>query len=258
MFSKIFITATGLLAALAIGAGCVTNQPVVTDNSADNTTPVAANDVWRAPTTCVKDAKVTFKNSDDTMTKWEISLNGEVVKTLTSDGERAVDLFKEISGMTFLADNPSGLGGYIPYSGVEKIYGVDHCTGDIIEIVAPGNGLNTEDISDNGSLLAYINSDEMKTWAGIQTIGTAKAPYKNNKWLVPGDWSFGGSFKFNALASKIALAVGNMYESSSGPSREFGAIYVLNLTTGEFTKIAEKTDGLLYVDGWNGDQVIYR
>ena len=49
-----------------------------------------------------------------------------------------------------------------------------------------------------------------------------------------------------------------MYESSSGPSREFGAIYVLNLTTGEFTKIAEKTDGLLYVDGWNGDQVIYR
>src|SRR3990167_740686 len=161
----VFLSFMGLV--LLTGAGCAsTIKNTQTSSPVEENTGTANEEVVEEVTNqdsrlaspsavCSKEGTVTYVNTDETNTSWDIFLNNEKIETLTHDGESAVYAWVEIPGMTFLAFDPSGLGGYIPLgNGHETLIGVDHCTGAIMKFF-DGN-MNLMALSSDGTQLISI------------------------------------------------------------------------------------------------------
>jgi hypothetical protein len=256
-----FILSIAIL--IVVGFGCqsqtLTTNPI---QSKTETTPVAPINVitgveivpagdWVLPTTCEKiENNVAIQTVGEMSDSFKINLGNKTVKEVKVDGEHSMAVIGQMLGMAFVALDPSGLGGYIPYGlNHEVVYGVDLCSGAVIEAE------NVSSISDNGVLLARVSDDNDKqVKIEIETFGEGRSPFTTPKeWIIPGEWQYIGNVHFFADSSKLAFAVAN------GPDVENSVVYVLDLTSGKFTEQASKDDGHLYVDGWTASgEVIYR
>ncbi len=272
MKRQIYLSTFTLLTVLALtGAGCSTantspsesasySKPAaITKTPTTTKTPVVPKEkiaTFTPPTSCTKTGTVTVNMTNEQNTTFDVLLNGEIVKSYTFEGEHYLEQMETITGMTFLASRPSGLGGYIPYGAMGAYIGVDHCTGAITEVNPSNepqhNGMSLQDLSDNGSLAAFAYAVNGTTaTVGIINVGTATSPYTSpSTWTIPGTWEFVGTTTFNKDATKLAVAV------ATGPDVETSAVYTLDLTTGVFTKVAENPTGHLYVNSWNDDGTI--
>ena len=255
----VFLSFMGLV--LLTGAGCAsTIKNTETSSPVEGNTGTANEEVVEEVTNqdsrlaspsavCSKEGTVTYVNTDETNTSWDIFLNNEKVQTLTRGGESAVYSWVEIPGMTFLAFDPSGLGGYSPLgNGHDTLIGVDHCTGAIMKF-SDGN-MSLMALSDDGTQLISVlpqsnGADSIRLWSVERSDMNTVTMI--DSWTIPGDWMFSGNYVFNEDKTKVAFAVGN------GPEEERGAVYILEFETGEFTKIQERIGGLLTVTGWNED-----
>ncbi len=264
---RIILPTIVLGATLALaGAGCTGSTP--TAKTAEQPAPVVQQTapapvaiptpVAAVVPTCTKAGTVTYVNTDDTNAKWTISLNGKLVATLDHGGESAVYPWLETTGVTFLAFDPTGLGGYIPLGGGhEKLVAVDHCTGTVSTFVEPRGGLSLQLLSADGSKL--ISLAQFDGTAGMVShiyVWDTKAVLADSKtapthdFTMPDQWGMIGEFSLNSDSSKLAFAVGE------GPDNEHGAVYTLDLTSGKFTKVQERADGLLFVRGWNANGTV--
>ena len=207
---------------------------------------------------CTKSGTVTYVNTDDTNAKWNISLNGKVVATLDHGGESAVYPWLETAGVTYLAFDPTGLGGYIPLGGGhERLVAVDHCTGTVSTFSSPQGGLNLQLLSSDGSKLISLGQfdgtvgtvSHVYVWDTKAALANPKAAPAHD-FAMTDEWGMIGQFALNSDGSKLAFAVGN------GPDDEHGAIYTLDMTSGKFTKVQERADGLVYVKGWNANGTV--
>lgn len=252
----------GATLALA-GAGCTGSTPTATTvvqpapvaQQPDPALVVAPIPVATVTPACTKAGTVTYVNTDDTNAKWTISLNDKVVATLDHGGEAAVYPWLETDGTTYLAFDPTGLGGYIPLGGGhEKLVAVDHCTGKVSTFVEPRGGLSLQVLSADGSklisLAQFDGKDGTVTHIYLWNTKIALANPKTSPiadFTMQDQWSMIGQFVLSADNSKVAFAVGN------GPDDEHGAIYTLDLASGKFIKVQERADGLLNLDGWKSD-----
>ncbi|NBS41158.1 hypothetical protein EBS80_00680 [bacterium] len=265
MNPKILAPAFVLGTALAlVGAGCVSVSP---------RTDVPSQPAVSAPTTsapretlnptaaitpsCETAGTVTFASANDGLTDWDVSLNGKKIATLSHDGEAAVYPWLETTGTTYLALDPSGLGGYIPYAGHETLVAVDHCTGAISKFTAPTGGMSLMALSNDGSKLISSALFEGKTssthvfvWNTNEALNAHDTVDPIADWTIPGDWAFVGDFAFDADNTKLAFAAG------IGPDDEHGAVYTIDLASGKFTKIEENPTGLMTVEGFNQDGTV--
>lgn len=249
MNPRILAPAFVLGTALAlVGAGCASVSPRAEAPSKPAATIVAS---------CTKDGSVTFAAANDASTDWKIYLNGKEVGTAAHEGEASVETWLEVPGTTYLALDPSGLGGYIPYVGHETLIAVDHCTGDVSSFAAPTGGLSLMALSSDGTKLISTAMFEGRTssthvfvWNTSDALTSHDPVDPIADWTVPDEWSFVGDFTFNTDGSMLAFAAGN------GPDDERGTAYVLDLSTGEFSKVKENPTGLLYVDGFNADGTV--
>ncbi len=257
---RILAPAFVLAASLAIaGAGCA-NSPAKTTTTRPSAPQAAAPIVPATPVVpaeklCTEAGVVTYTNTDDTNATWSVSLDGKVVGTLSRDGESAVYPWLETPGTTYLAFDPSGMGGYIPYSGHSTLVSVNHCTGVLSKFVSPQNGLDLMALSPDASRLVTMATFEGMTssathvylWDTKTALSGMGAATPMNDWTLPDAWTYVGSFAFNADGTMLAFA------AADGPENEHGAVYTLDLKTGTFAKVQEKADGLLNVDGFEKD-----
>lgn len=249
MNPKILAPAFVLGTALAlVGAGCVSTTPRVAAPPTAVPTAVAA---------CAKAGTVTFAAANDASTDWNVYLNGTLVNTSAHAGEASVEPWLEVPGTTYLALNPSGLGGYIPYAGNETLLSVNHCTGTVSAFTAPTGGMSLMALSHDGTRLISTATFEGTTasthvfvWDTNEALTSHDAVEPIADYVVPDEWAFVGDFVFNADNSKLAFAAGD------GPDDEHGAAYALDLSTGKFSKVAEHATGLLSVDGFNADGTV--
>lgn len=264
---RIILPTLVLGATLALaGAGCTgstpTARPVVQPAPAVQqvapTPVVAPAPVAAVVPACTKSGTVTYVNTDDTNTKWNVSLNGKVVATLEREGEAAVYPWLETAGTTYLAFDPTGLGGYIPLGGGhEKLVAVDHCTGNVSIFISPQGWLSLQILSNDGSTLLSLGQFDGKdgtinhiyVWDTKAALANPKSAPAHD-FAMTDEWGMIGQFALNSDNSKVAFAVGN------GPDDEHGAIYTLDLNSGKFTKVQERADGLIYVRGWNANGTV--
>lgn len=261
---RIILPTLVLGATLALaGAGCTGStptartvpQPVPAVQQAVTAPVVAPTPVAAVVPVCTKTGVVTYINTDDTNAKWTISLDGKVVATLDHGGEAAVYPWLETPGITYLAFDPTGLGGYIPLGGGhEKLVAVDHCTGTVSTFVEPRGGLSLQLLSSDGSKLISLAQfdgtvgtiSHIYVWDTKAALANPKAAQAND-FTLQDEWGMIGQFALNSDSSKLAFAVGE------GPDDEHGAIYTLDLASGKFTKVQERADGLLNLVGWKAD-----
>ncbi len=260
-------TNLAILATLAcitlIGAGCASvaqNTLGTVSPQGQETTDLAPSTPVTEPTSvaCTKDAEVTFVNKNDTNTEWNISLNGQLAATVSKPGESTVYLWREVPGKTYLAYDPSGLGGYIPYGAHQDLYAVDHCTGMVTHFTPPGdeNTMSLFGLSEDGAQLASISMYEgtrgtqfhVKIWNTadvlLPLIVEASSATPAQEFTIPGNWSFAGSVRFNNTGTKLEVAAG------TGPDNEASAVYEIDLQTGNIVMV-KTADSILYSGGWD-------
>ncbi|MEI6510478.1 MAG: hypothetical protein WCO25_00360 [Candidatus Uhrbacteria bacterium] len=265
---RIILPTLVLGATLALaGAGCTGSTPTAktvvqpapaVQQAAPAPVVIAPTPVAAVIPACTKAGTVTYVNTDDTNAKWTISLNGKVVATLDHGGEAAVYPWLETPGITYLAFDPTGLGGYIPLGGGhEKLVAVDHCTGTVSTFVEPRGGLGLQLLSTDGSKLISLAQFDgtvgtvthIYVWDTKSALADAKVAPAHD-FTLPDEWGMIGQFTLNADSSKLAFAVGE------GPDNEHGAVYTLDLSSGKFAKVQERADGLIYAKGWNANGTV--
>lgn len=251
--------ALGAVLALA-GAGCAgpkptaetVSQPVAEVQQAVPAPVIQPSSVAAVIPACAKDGSVAYAPTDDTNARWDVSLNGKVVATLDHDGESAVYPWAEAAGATYLAFDPTGLGGYIPLAnGHEWLVKVDHCTGEVTKFASPLGGMNLVALSGDAETLITVGQYEgvSGTTTHVYVWNTADALNDRDAvavhdYVLNDEWGMVGQFTFINEGGQIAFAAGN------GPDNEHGAIYTLDLATGTFAKVKESATGLLDVSGW--------
>ncbi len=258
---RIILPTLVLGATLALaGAGCTgatptTKTPAQTAPVAQQAVPapvVAPTPVAAVTPACTKAGTVTYVNTDDTNAKWNISLNGKVVSTLDHGGESAVYPWADVAGATYLAFDPTGLGGYIPLAnGHEWIVKVDHCTGKVTKFTSPIGGMNLVALSGDGETLITVGQFEgtkgttthVYVWSTADALNDPNAAPMHD-YVLKDEWAMIGQFTFINEGDQIAFAAGD------GPDDEHGAIYTLDLASGTFAKVKESATGLLDVSGW--------
>lgn len=227
--------------ALTLLTGCSVTSPEPT-----TVAPVdpEALDPMEGPMGFELDSKV---NDDGTYT---VYLHQGPKDIATIDLEKPADgysvyLFDEIGDMAYVAVDPTGLGGYILYTGAFELYEVDTLTGDVRQIVYEGLAM---DLSDNGNL-AFLKTDS----DGSKEIVIQNVESNEFKTFPIGDeFDQAGDATFNFDGTKLAYQA---TITSAEPNVEESAVFVVDLATGEQTEFARQ-EGLFDIIWQDNDRPI--
>ena len=151
------------------------------------------------------------------------------------------------SAYAYLALEPTGLAGYLPFLGPWEVARVNLQVPDFKILTV--NGL-VEDIASDDSKVA----SSMEFTTGISVMDITQALYPNGanvtNFQAPDEFNHAGGATFSDDGMQLA------YVALSGPDNESSAIYVVDLVTGTQTELIRQA-GQLHITGWDGDVPTY-
>ncbi len=151
------------------------------------------------------------------------------------------------STYAYLALEPTGLSGYLPFLGPWEVARVNLAVPDFKILTV--NGL-VEDIASDDSKVA----SSMEFTTGISVMNVTQALYPNGSnvtnFPAPDEFNHAGGARFSDDGTQLA------YVALSGPENETSAIYVVDLATSTQTELVRQS-GQLKITGWDGDMPTY-
>ncbi|KKR98036.1 MAG: hypothetical protein UU48_C0006G0076 [Candidatus Uhrbacteria bacterium GW2011_GWF2_41_16] len=229
---------------LLTGAGCANTE---IPSPKTNTLSTIPSQPKTEPVVCSQTGVVSAASSQDLLMH-DILLDGQKISTVQTEGPMDVDTAMMFPGIGVLAFQYNGIGGFIPFRSYPFFYAVDLCTKTGHKITAPQGTLGmVHTVSPDGSMVAYADNSGH---VGILATGLKSIAYESpSQWSLVNDSNepLLGDMKFSPDGTKIAFA------TAAGPEKEHGSIYVLDLKTGTFTKIASNPSVLMHVKGWRED-----
>lgn len=156
-------------------------------------------------------------------------------------------ILETTSSYAYLALEPTGLVGYLPFLGPWEVARVNLKEPDFKILTV--NGLVEDVASDDSKVASTI---EFTT--GISVMDITQALYPNGanvtNFQAPDEFNHAGNALFSDDGTQLA------YVALSGPDNESSAIYVVDLVPGTQTELIRQA-GQLHITGWDGDVPTY-
>lgn len=191
---------------------------------------------------------VTLNTTENVDGSYTFTVLSERKAVATFDKEKPVDgysayLFDEVGDKAYIAVDPTGLGGYILYSGAFELYEVNLSTGDVRQLAYEGQAT---DISEDGLDFVYTTVNEK----GEQLVVLASTQPGGEfvQYKVPAEFDQAGDAEFSPDGSKLAYQA---TITGAEPNVEETAVFVIDLVTGVQTEFARQ-EGLFEIL-WQND-----
>ncbi|MFA5792732.1 MAG: hypothetical protein WC897_02555 [Candidatus Gracilibacteria bacterium] len=212
------------------------------------------------------DANITFENTQtDDSYVISVLMDGEKIadlnQTWPADGYD-VSIFESQEDAVYIAVNPTGLGGFILYTGAQNLYRVDLVTTSVEKLNFEGFAT---DISDDGASLVSFYQDETGLKVGVYDLSknspelpnlpTKKVYTVSSDFFQAGEGLFSPDGKYLAYASTMAPADMG-YETANTTNDLITAIFVIDLTKGTQVEFARE-DYMVNIEGWSYGNPVY-
>lgn len=240
---------------LVTGAGCLSSSTLQQETETLPSPEPSQEEQANIPaqvSTCTQQGVVRIVSSEDMMSH-TVFLSEENIGTIKTEGPMNVETIQSFPGITLVPFQYFGIGGYIIYRAYPFVYAINPCTKELSKISVPDMNGSLFNSSTDGSLIAYKDNNGQ-----IGIISTGLNPTDDSTvslWPtteIVSEEIF-GDFFFSQDNSRLAFA------ASSGPEKEYGSAYVLDLKTGTIEKIASFSSQVMYIYGWkeNGTEINY-
>lgn len=166
---------------------------------------------------------------------------GQLFKEMPADGWD-VYVFETSANYAYLALEPTGLGGYIPFGGTPELFRVNLEEPDFQTLIFSGR---VTDIADDDSALVYFS--DVLPQISVMDLSQALYPNGSNvRSFVPEEsFNYAGDALFSPDGTELA------YVALEGPDNERSRVYIVDLATGTQTEFLTQV-GRVVLTGWTG------